>query len=212
MGRRDNYAGMSHRFDVTNVLLEAVRRRGYGYPGMPAAGQEPGTLGKGFYGGMPPAPQRPETTAGGPPLRRQDALGRWYFMPIFVSSALGTDIEIPCAAISISSKKQIVETTLTGRRGTVNELVNGGKYEVRITAALVGENGNYPEEAVRQLQALWNLQEAVTIISALTDIVVDKEDRFVFGEIEYPAVGGSENVQIVKLKAHTDSALELVIE
>ena len=59
-----------------------------------------------------------------------------------------------CAAISISGEKRVVQTALTGRRGTVNELVNVDSYKVSITAALIGEDGNYPEQAVQQMREM----------------------------------------------------------
>lgn len=209
------YAGMRHRYDVAALVLDAALRRGRTYPGMPPAGGDRWPDGTGLYEGMPEsAPLRTETTAGGTPIRRQDAEGRWYFMPVSVRSSLrgGAEIELPCAAISISGRKRIVQTALTGRRGTVNELVSIEGYEVRITAALIGEGGDYPEDGVQQMRELWEQNEAVELISAVTDLVVGKDDRFVFDRVEFPAMGGVEHVQIVKFSAHTDAAVELVIE
>lgn len=98
---------------------------------------------------------------------------------------------MPCAAISISGEKRIVQTALTGRRGTVNELVNVDSYKVSITAALIGEDGNYPEQAVQQMREMWELNESVMLISALTDLVVGRDDKFVFDKIEFPTMGGT---------------------
>ena len=114
--------------------------------------------------------------------------------------------------ISLTGKKRIVETALTGRRGTVNELVNVDSYEVAITCALIGEDGNYPERAVKQMRDLYELNEAVDLVSALTDLVFEDEDKVVIESIELPALAGVENIQIVKLAAHTDAAIELIIE
>ena len=50
------------------------------------------------------------------------------------------------------------------------------------------------------------------LISALTDLVVGRDDKFVFDKIEFPTMGGTEHVQIVKFTAHTDAAVELIIE
>lgn len=209
MEKHDKYSGMQHRFDITR-LFDAARRQAGFYPGMPPKGniypnQEM------TFSGMPTAPALRTATTGGTPLRRQDAMGRWYFMPVWVRSSLG-ELELPCAVISVTGKKQIVETPLVGRRGTVNELVSVDSYEVSITASLVGEDGNYPEQAIRQLRDLYELNEAVELISALTDIIFEEDDRVVFEKIDFPPSGGSENLQIVKLTAHTDAAVELTIE
>ena len=213
MDRRRDYSGMRHRFDVAGLLLEIANKRGKIYPGMLAAGSVPAPRQAETYEGMAEAPAlRTEMTAGGTPIRRQDATtGRWYFMPVSVKCSLG-NIELPCAAISISGEKRIVQTALTGRRGTVNELVNVDSYKVSITAALIGEDGNYPEQNVQQMREMWELNEAVMLISALTDLVVGRDDKFVFDKIEFPTMGGTEHVQIVKFTAHTDAAVELIIE
>ena len=198
---------------MAGLLLEIANKRGKIYPGMLAAGSVPAPRQAETYEGMAEAPAlRTEMTAGGTPIRRQDATtGRWYFMPVSVKCSLG-NIELPCAAISISGEKRIVQTALTGRRGTVNELVNVDSYKVSITAALIGEDGNYPEQAVQQMREMWELNEAVMLISALTDLVVGRDDKFVFDKIEFPTMGGTEHVQIVKFTAHTDAAVELIIE
>lgn len=214
MARRNDYSGMRHRFDVAGLLLEIANKRGKTYPGMLAAGTVPAPRQAAAYEGMTEAPElRTEMTAGGTPIRKRDAFRRWYFMPVSVRCSLSDDdIELPCAAISISGEKRIVQTALTGRRGTVNELVNVDSYKVSITAALIGEDGNYPEQAVQQMREVWELNEAVMLISALTDLVVGREDKFVFDKIEFPTMGGTEHVQIVKFTAHTDAAVELIIE
>ena len=163
------------------------------------------------YDAMGTGPALRTETSAGTPIRKQDAIGRMYFMPVWIKSSLG-EIELPCAVISLTGKKRIVETALTGRRGTVNELVNVDSYEVAITCALIGEDGNYPEQAVKQMRDLYELNEAVELVSALTDLVFEDEDKVVIESIELPALAGVENIQIVKLAAHTDAAIELIIE
>lgn len=62
------------------------------------------------------------------------------------------------------------------------------------------------------MRDLYELNEAVELISALTDLVFEKADKVVFKSVDFPAMGGVENVQIVKMKAQTDAAVELIIE
>lgn len=132
-------------------------------------------------------------------------------MPVWVRSSLG-ELEFPCAVISVTGKKRIVETPLTGRRGSVNELVSVDSYEINVTAALIGTDGNYPEAEVKQMRDLYELNEAVELISALTDLVFEKDDKVIFKSVDFPAVGGVENVQVVKMAARTDAAVELILE
>lgn len=210
---RSEYGGMRHRFNVENFLLDVARLKASFYPGMMAAdafARNYPNSGR-TYDAMDTAPALRTETSAGTPIRKQDATGRMYFMPVWIKSSLG-EIELPCAVISLTGKKRIVETALTGRRGTVNELVNVDSYEVAITCALIGEDGNYPEQAVKQMRDLYELNEAVELVSALTDLVFEDEDKVVIESIELPALAGVENIQIVKLAAHTDAAIELIIE
>lgn len=215
--REDNrYNAMRHRFDPVDFLLDVVSHKGTLYPGMfvnwavknGPNGYPDTSL---AYDNMPQAPVLRTETAGGTPIRRQDASGRWYFMPVWVRSSLG-ELEFPCAVISVTGKKRIVETPLTGRRGSVNELVSVDSYEINVTAALVGADGNYPDSEVKQMRDLYELNEAVELISALTDLVFEKDDKVIFKSVDFPAVGGVENVQVVKMTARTDAAVELIIE
>ena len=119
---------------------------------------------------------------------------------------------MPCAVISVTGKKRIVETPLIGRRGAVNELIGVDSYEVELACALIGQGGNYPETEVKRMRDLYELNEAVELVSALTDLVFETDDKIVIESIDLPAMGGAEDVQVVKMKAHTDAAVELVIE
>lgn len=210
------YSSMRHRFDPVGFLLDVVSHKGAYYPGMHIEwmrrngrnGYPDTTL---TYDKMPVAPVIRTETAGGTPIRKKDVFGRWYFMPVWVRSSLG-ELEFPCAVISVAGKKRIVETSLVGRRGTVNELVSVDSYEVEISAALIGENDNYPEGLVKQMRDLYELNESVELVSALTDLVFEKDDRIIFKSIDFPAVGAVENVQVVKMTAQTDAAVELILE
>lgn len=211
MARYDEYGRMPHRFDVAGLLLDAARLRGKFYPGMLLGGNAARYPAAPSFEGMPDAPALRTETAGGVPIRKQDALGRWYFMPVWIRSSLG-EVEMPCAVISVTGKKRIVETPLIGRRGAVNELIGVDSYEVELACALIGQGGNYPETEVKRMRDLYELNEAVELVSALTDLVFETDDKIVIESIDLPAMGGAEDVQVVKMKAHTDAAVELVIE
>lgn len=206
---------MRHRFNVVDFLLDVVSHKGTLYPGMfinrMRYNEQPYPDMEFTYDRLPQAPVLRTETAGGTPIRKQDASGRWYFMPVWIKSSLG-EIELPCAVIGITGKKRIVETALSGRRGSVNELVSVDSYEVSITSVLLGENGNYPEEQIKQLRDLYETNEAVELVSALTDLVLEDEDKVVIKSIDFPPVGAVENVQIVKMTAKTDAAVELILE
>lgn len=205
------YGKMRHVFDPVRFLLDTARLRAKIYPRMLQDERTPYSAHPSGYDAMPEAPVLRTETDGGTPIRKRDAFGRWYFMPVLVRSSLG-ELEFPCAVISVTGRKRIVETPLVGRRGSVVELVGADSYEIDLSAALIGSDGNYPEAQVQQMRDLYELNESVELVSALTDLVFEREDRVVFKSVEFPAVGAVENVQVVKMTARTDAAIELILE
>lgn len=210
----NKYENMPHRFDPLQLLVKALALKGVFYPGafIPALDKNPYIRQGKDYTRMPAANAlRTKTIAGGVDIRKKDARGRVYFMPVLLESSRGT-IELPAAAVSIKGKKKIIETALTGRRGSVKELVSVDDYEISLHGIIISTDGNYPEQAVQQFRDLYELNESVKLICALSDLVLQKEDRIVIKSVDYPAVGAVENAQVISFTATTDSAIELTIE
>lgn len=201
---------MTHKFDLQNILLSHA----FGYKGSRLSAIPPNTTGSPVANGYTidsTAPLRGEFTESGSRLRAKDKLGRWYFMPVVIKA--GTTIyDLPCAVISIAGKKNIVETPLVGRKGSVKELISTNDYEVSIVAVLATDNHSYPEEQIARIMELYNMSESVELRSALTDLVFDEGDKVVLKSISLPSMGGVEDAQVVKLECVTDKPLELTIE
>lgn len=205
---------MRHRFDPGDFMCDLVRMRGLIYPGLAFRRLEQGVKRETPYDGyVAAAPTIRTETLGATPIRRQDINGRWYFMPVTLRHGEPlTELELPNAAISMTGKKRIVETALTGRRGTVNELISVDSYEINLSAVLVGLDGNYPEADVKRLRDLYELNEAVELESALSDLILEADDKIVIETIEFPITPGTENIQVVRMTARTDASVELIIE
>lgn len=205
---------MRHRFDPGDFMCDLVRMRGLIYPGLAFRRLEQGVKRETPYDGyVAAAPTIRTETLGATPIRRQDINGRWYFMPVTLRHGEPlAELELPNAAISMTGKKRIVETALTGRRGTVNELISVDSYEINLSAVLVGLDGNYPEADVKRLRDLYELNEAVELESALSDLILEADDKIVIETIEFPITPGTENIQVVRMTARTDASVELIIE
>lgn len=149
-------------------------------------------------------------------LYKQDAMGRWYFMPVFIrhDSLPGSDhlLELENAVLRIDGAKQIVRTSLPGRRGTVKELVSIEDYKITITALVRSSDGSYPAAQIARLKALFDLNESVELISVITDLVLAAGDRVVLTSIKYPSTPGLEDGQAVTIECETDSPFELILE
>lgn len=142
-------------------------------------------------------------------LRKKDAQGRYYFLPVtFIYK--GKEYEIPNALISFTGKKTIVETAMVGRQGSVKELISIDDYEISIQAT--AHSTDFPEAALTELKELYNINEAVTLKCALTDIFMDKDDKVVIKSIDLSDMKGSEEFQVFKMELITDQSFVLTIE
>lgn len=198
---------MTHRYDIQKMLLDAVGYRGAFYPGVINAPK--GQIDKGGSYNVSSHRAEPKMkTSTGSPLRAAGVrMGSLYFMPVMIG-----DIEMPNAVISITGKKTIIETPMVGRAGSVKELISIDDYEINLTGVLIGKNREYPEDLVASMRDLWKRNQSVKLISALTDLVMENNDKVVIKTIDFPAVGAIEGAQVVKLTATSDIPFELEIE
>lgn len=203
---------LKHKYNIPNLLLSIV-----GYKGLPFPGALLGRRPEGDYQADPyepetEAPVRQERTQKGTALYRQDFRGRWYFMPVEMwHSDIGT-VEIPHAVLNVTAKKNIVETQLVGRKGSVKELINIDDYKVTIAGFIQSTDGTYPEDEIARMRELFNMNESVELISALTDLIFDEDDRVVITDMSFPSTPGVEDGQLIRIECQTDKPFELIIE
>ncbi len=97
---------------------------------------------------------------------KKDMLGRPVFLPV----ELGT-MQFDIVQMTISAQKQIVKTAVAGRQGTIKELISTQDYKISLKGFLVNyDDNNYPEDKVEELKQLFDIDEAITIKSRVTDI------------------------------------------
>lgn len=204
----------SVRFNVPR-LLESVA----GYKGLPfpAAwlGRVNGKVGAasgGDYQVTNKAAAHQSYANNGAVLRKQDLLGGYYFMPV-VFSANGQDYEIDCALVSVQQKKTIVQTQVVGQRGSVKELINTEDLQISITGCLISaEKGVWPEERIVGLRALFEVNDAVALKCALTDIFFDDDDKVVITNLDFPAAEQVEDVVPLTIQCVSDTVFELNLQ
>ena len=196
------------QFNLGDMLLNVIGYKGLPYPG----GFIPDAPGKYKADGYEyPGEQASEKTSSdfGSTLRKKDAQGRWYVMPIVLEHK-GTEYEIPNAVISIRGKKSIVETAMVGRKGTVKELISVDDYEIRIAGVCL--DVDFPDQQINALNELYNINESVTLKCALTDIFLDEEDKVVIKSIDFAEMKGCETAQVFTMELVTDRSFELILE
>jgi len=193
------------KFNLIDILQTVTGYKGIPYPGgfFP---DSPGKYRKSSdysYSGEP-ASEKTHSDLGSV-LRKKDAQGRWYFMPVELNG-----IEIPNAVISIRGKKTIVETPMVGRKGTVKELISVDDYEIRIAG--VALDNDFPDRQISELNELYNVNESVTLKCALTDIFLDEEDKVVIKSMDLAEMRGCETAQVFTMELVTDRSFELIVE
>lgn len=198
------------KFDVLQILESIVGYKGLPFPGVwfPKKGRDD-YQGEDFELEETAEPLKTQSNKG-TTLYKKDALGNYYFMPVtFIHQ--GKEYEIPCALISFTGRKNIIETPLVGRQGSVKELISLEDYQISITGAVFGENQVWPEEQLDAINELYNINEAIELKCALTDVFLSENDKIVIQELSLPPAGQTEHVQIVEIKCVTDRAFELTM-
>lgn len=205
---------MKHKYNIEHLLQSIIGYKGLPFPGAfspnrPTGGYTSGDL------DIPTSPAPRQELVKGTRLYKQDTLGRWYFMPVYIRHpnirGEGHTLELENAVISILGTKNIVRTPLVGRRGSVKELISVGDYKISIAAFIKSSDGSYPEAQITRMKELYNINESVELISVLTDLLLDEGDRVVITDIQYPPTPGVEDGQAVTIECETDSPFELII-
>lgn len=205
---------MKHKYNLEGVLLALVGYRGVPYPGAFTAPRLEGDYRAQKYE-LPRAASSRQEYVKGTRLYAEDRFGRWHFMPVAFKhkniKTSGNKYEIQCAIISISGKKNIIETKMVGRPGSVKELINVDDYKISITGFIESDNGTYPEAGITQLKEIYNINEPVELVSVLTDLIFDDGDQVVITDISFPETPGIETAQAVRIECVTDKPFELTI-
>lgn len=142
----------------------------------------------------------------GTELWKKTSLGTVYYMPVTVGG-----LEIPNAQISINSKKQIVETSIAGREGTIKELISAEDYKISIEGLWISDTDDYPEDGIEDFRKLYNRHEAVELKCAMTDIFLQEDDKVVLTDFDCPKMQGKQNSQSITFNAISDKYYELEI-
>ena len=206
---------MKREFDAVKSILSVLSYKGIPFPGAWFPWPDTKLPDNGEFNPSELRATGGETMTSKGTVLRRELQGRSFFMPVtFIHTdkerEITTEYEIPNAVIGFTGKKNIVETPMVGRRGTVKELISIDDYEISIAGAAA--ESDWPEEQLAQLVELFEINEAVSLRCALTDIFMQEDDRVVIKDIEFAEMQGYETMQTVRISAVTDRSFELRIE
>jgi len=161
---------------------------------------------------------RTEFGAYGSDYYANDQNGLEYFLPIKITFPAGNGVQewwLPYPVISVTSKKTIIETALTERRGFVHEYINIDSYEINIKGFIIGNTNEFPESDVTTLRALYEVNAPVFISNPITDIFLLRPDRsgsdqVIIKELRFPEVKGIKNVRPYELVMASDEPFNLI--
>lgn len=195
-------------FNIKDTLLSILGYKGLPYPGvwLPDVNRAKKSDDYNYDGEYL---EEKRYTDLGTMLRKADAQGRYYFMPVFFQYK-DKSYEIPNAIISFTGKKTIVETPMVGRKGSVKELINIDDYEISIQAIAQAED--FPEAALTELNEVYNINESITLKCALTDLFLEQDDKVVIKSIDLSDMRGMETFQVFKMELVTDRSFELILD
>ncbi len=106
----------------------------------------------------------------------------WVGVPTLTSLTLkskGQELVLNECVCTVTMEKNIVQTALQGRNGTIKEYVSDGDYQVELCAALTSACDQYPIEELRKLMGFLQTNDALLVgddsflgLFGITDLIV----------------------------------------
>ncbi|MDD2965542.1 MAG: DUF6046 domain-containing protein [Bacteroidales bacterium] len=152
-------------------------------------------------------PARKETSELGVPFYSVNNVGMEIFMPVWLNG-----LQLENTVVSMSLKKIIVETPLTGRSGSVKEMISTADWEIDIKGIIVSNSNDYPDAEVKELKDLIDLNEALEIQNVLTAICLSEGQKVIVDEFRLLDNRGVDNAQPFEIRLTSDIPFELIIE
>jgi hypothetical protein len=103
--------------------------------------------------------------------------------------------------------KNIVQTVMVGRKGTVKELISEGDWIFTFRGLIIGQDNEFPRTVRKQMKQVWGINKSLRVFSRLiNDLDVH---RVVVLDLRFPPLEGYENVQPYELVCVSDDDIVL---
>lgn len=136
--------------------------------------------------------------------------GQYYFLPAFLDINDDSDYTLPFPIIRIQNQKVIIETPMTERKGSVVEMVSQESWKINIKGFIISPNGQYPEAEIKRMVEVYELNKALRLRCALTDLCLQADDRVVIKSLNFPEVKGVEHVKPYEMELVSVSIFDLI--
>lgn len=153
-------------------------------------------------------------------LVKERLLGVQVLLPIRFFDGNNLLAHLPHAVITVSSDKDIVETSLPEQLGSVKEQWSINDYVFNVKGFLIADDRRFAEEKLQQLRQLYELQKAITMDNALSNIFLenqelsaDEQRRVVIYDLKLDEVtGGREHIRPFTMLIKSDTVFTLELE
>lgn len=109
--------------------------------------------------------------------------------------------------VDTTISKNIVQTVMAGRKGTVKELIAEGDWAFTFRGLIIGKDSTFPREARKQMKQVWAVNKSLRVYSRLiNDLDVH---RVVVLDLRFPPMEGYDNVQPYELVCLSDDDIVL---
>lgn len=94
--------------------------------------------------------------------------------------------------VSLTKRKNYVETVIPGRDGSVIELMNNGRWDITFRGFIINKDDTYPRKQRKQITQVFDLNASLRVYSRLlNDVGIEYT---VCTNLEWPEYAGSNNV------------------
>lgn len=128
----------------------------------------------------------------------QNELGQTFTFP---------DITLETVLLSINQTKNIVKTSIQGRRGTIKEYIGLGDYELNINLIIAGANGVYPKSDVQDMITMLECPDPITVTSWY--LAMFKIFSVVINSYDHNQDEGQYSRQAISITASSDDEVNL---
>ncbi|AYD48200.1 DUF6046 domain-containing protein [Arachidicoccus soli] len=115
------------------------------------------------------------------------------------------------SVVRVTGRKQIIKTPVNARQGTVKEGYNIDDYNITIRGFLIDKkNYGFPELQIIALRRLFELNQAVALDNAMTNLFTDTVDNMAIESLDFPEVeGGKKHIRPFVMQMVSDNISSL---
>ncbi|MDY0104394.1 MAG: DUF6046 domain-containing protein [Lentimicrobium sp.] len=163
---------------------------------------------------LPAKVESQKITSSGLPLTVKNAFNKEIFAPIEFYKNSTNYLQVPCATIRVSSKKTIVRTAVSERKGTAKEVFSVGDYQFTIKGILIGQSQQFPEDQILKLIDIYETRQQIELYNAFTELFMSGESRKIVVEsLEFPEVQGKAlNMRAFVLSCESDFIDTVIVQ